>query len=137
MVRPVDRAELQTWVQAYERAWRTQGTAALGALFAEDATYRTAPFEEPFRGLSAIARMWEEARSRPDEAFELESEVVAVEGDIGVVRLEVRYGEPTPQTYRDLWIVRLDSEGRCTTFEEWPFWPSGTKGDFAPGPDSP
>jgi hypothetical protein len=136
MVGEVDRATLQTWVEAYERAWRTPGTEALAALFAENATYRTAPFEEPFRGLRAISAMWEGGRDGPDESFELESEVIAVEGDIGVVRLEVRYGEPAFQTYRDLWVVRLDDEGRCTVFEEWPFWPPGTEGEFAPGPET-
>ena len=136
MVEDVDRATLRKWVEAYERAWRTPGAAALGALFAEDATYRSAPFEEPFQGLSAISAMWEEARSGPDEVFDLESEIVAVEGDTGVVRLEVRYGEPGPQTYRDIWIVRLDDQGRCTAFEEWPFWPPGSEGEFTQGPTS-
>jgi len=136
MVEDVDRATLRKWVEAYERAWRTPGTDALGALFTEDATYRTAPFEEPFEGLSAISAMWEEARTGPDEVFALESEIVAVDGDTGVIRLEVRYGEPAPQTYRDIWIVRLDDEGRCTAFEEWPFWPPGTQGEVVEGPNS-
>src|SRR5215204_146153 len=124
------------WVEDYERAWRTKGTDALDALFAADATYRTAPFEEPFRGLAAISAMWEEERSGPDEAYALESEVVAVAGDTGVVRVEVRYGEPASQTYRNLWVVRLNDEGCCTSFEEWPFWPPGTRGGFVEGPPS-
>ncbi len=136
MVGDVDRSALRTWVEAYERAWRTPGSENLATLFAEDATYRTAPFEEPFRGLGAISAMWEDGRDGHDEAFELESQVVAVEGDVGVVRLEVRYGEPASQTYRDLWLVRLDDEGRCTAFEEWPFWPPGSEGEFARGPQN-
>jgi hypothetical protein len=130
----VDRVTLRTWVEAYEQAWRTSGTEGLDTLFAEDATYQTAPFEDPFRGLAAISAMWEEERSGPDEAFALRSEVVAVEGDTGVVRVEVRYGEPASQTYRNLWLVRLNDEGRCTTFEEWPFWHPGSEGEFANGP---
>ena len=51
------------------------------------------------------------------------SEIVAVEGDTGVSRVEVWYDGPPPRHYRDLWIVRLDDSGRCTHFEEWPFWP--------------
>ena len=130
----MERVTLRTWVEAYQQAWRTSGTEGLDALFAEDATYRTAPFENPFRGLAAISGMWENERSGPDEAFALRSEVVAVEGDTGVVRVEVRYGEPVPQTYRNLWLVRLNDESRCTAFEEWPFWPPGTKGTFIQGP---
>jgi ketosteroid isomerase-like protein len=110
-------------VGAYERAWRSPGTEALIRLFAEDATYRMSPYAEPVRGLAAIGELWERERQGPDEAFELQHRVVAVEGDTAVVRVEVRYGEPQPAEYRDLWIVRLDADGRCRDFEEWPFWP--------------
>ena len=63
--------------------------------------------------------------------FEMTSEILAVEGDTGVARIEVRYHAPKNKEYRDLWIVRLDREGLCVHFEEWPFWPPGTAG--APG----
>jgi hypothetical protein len=102
----------------------------LSELFAPDATYSTAPFEEPYRGLEAIGELWEAEREGPDEVFTMESEIVAVEGDTGVVRVEVRYGDPLRQLYRDLWIVHLDEAGRCLAFEEWPFWPQ--RGSHAP-----
>src|SRR6266542_3118451 len=109
----MDRAGVQAWVALYERAWRTPGTEVLAELFAPEATYQTAPFEEPFQGLPAIAAMWEAEREGPEEVFAMDSEVVAVEGDTGVARLEVRYGDPVRQTYRDLWVVRFDAQGRC------------------------
>jgi ketosteroid isomerase-like protein len=117
------RAELAVWVAAYEKAWRTAGTEPLAELFTADATYLAAPFEEPHHGLDDIAEFWEAEREGPDEVFTMESEIVAVEGETGVVRLEVTYGEPVSKTYLDLWIVRLDDTGRCFHFEEWPFWP--------------
>jgi SnoaL-like domain len=119
----LDRAELATWVAAYEKAWRTAGTEPLADLFSADAAYLAAPFEEPHRGLADIAEFWEAEREGPDEVFTMSSEIVAVEGDTGVVRIEVTYGPPSGNTYRDLWIVRLDDTGRCFHFEEWPFWP--------------
>ena len=130
----MERGDLETWIDRYVRAWRTAGTAPLAELFAPAATYRTAPFEEPFRGLGAIASMWELERTGPDERFALHREIVAVEGDTGVARVEVRYGESRPRTFRDLWIVQLDADGRCTAFEEWPFSPGGP-GPYAAGPD--
>ena len=75
------------------------------------------------RGLDEIARLWEGERVGPDEPFRMTSEIVAVDGDTGVSRVEVWYDGPPPRHYRDLWIVRLDDSGRCTHFEEWPFWP--------------
>lgn len=117
------RAEIEAWVAAYERAWRTPGAEALAELFADDAIYRMSPYAQPARGLAAIGELWERERQAPDEAFELQHEVVAVEGDTAVVRVEVHYGEPQPAEYRDLWIVRLGADGRCRAFEEWPYWP--------------
>ena len=111
------------WVGAYERAWRTAGTDALAELFTPEASYSMAPFEEPHRGIGAIATLWEAEGAGPDEAFTLQFEVVAVEGDTGVVRCEVAYGRPYNRLFRDIWIVRLDEEGLCSHFEEWPFWP--------------
>jgi ketosteroid isomerase-like protein len=123
MMPAVDREQLAGWVAAYEEAWRTPGTDRLSDLFTPDATYLTEPYADPIRGLPAIASFWEEGRDGPDEVFTMRSEVVAVDGDVGVVRVEVRYGEPVDQEYRDLWIVRTDASGRCDAFEEWPIWP--------------
>jgi len=115
------RADIDAFLSAYERAWRTPGTATLAGLFAEDARYRMSPYEEPTEGLEAIAALWEEEREGPDEVFEMRYEIVAVEGDTGVVRAEVDYARGTE--YRDLWVISLDPDGRCRDFEEWPFWP--------------
>lgn len=110
-------------MSAYERAWRTPGTEALVELFTADAVYRMSPYAEPAIGLGSIAELWEREREDAEEAFGMSHEIVAVEGDTGVVRVEVRYGEPQPAEYRDLWIVKLDAAGLCREFEEWPYWP--------------
>jgi SnoaL-like domain len=129
----VTREQLTDWLEGYERAWRTDGTDALDELFTEDAAYSTAPYETPHRGLDAIREMWEAERLGPDESFEMTSEIVAVDGDTGVVRIEVQYGAPKSKEYRDLWIVRLDETGLCSHFEEWPFWPPDQLGAPAVG----
>jgi hypothetical protein len=67
--------------------------------------------------------MWEAERECPGEVFTLATDILAVDGPVAVVRAEVRYGEPLSQEYRDLWVIRLDDDGRCTWFEEWPYWP--------------
>jgi ketosteroid isomerase-like protein len=119
----VTREQVADWVAHYERAWRTAGTAPLRELFAEGATYRLSPYEEPLSGLPAIAGMWEAEREGPDEAFAMTSEIVAVDGDTAVARLEVAYSEPVVREYRDLWVIRFGEDGRCIAFEEWPFSP--------------
>jgi hypothetical protein len=122
----VTRDELSVWVEAYERAWRTPGTDTLRTLFAEDASYQTAPYLEPYHGLAAIEELWERERDGPDERFKLRWEIVAVEADTGVVRTGVRYEEPR-RDFRNIWIVRFDRSGRCVAFEEWFFTPPGDR----------
>jgi uncharacterized protein (TIGR02246 family) len=129
----MDRAQVTDWIEGYERAWRAAGTDALAELFTTDATYSTAPYEKAHRGLAAIGEMWEAERLGPDEGFEISSEIVAVDGDTGVVRVEVHYRAPKDKEYRDLWIVRLDEAGLCSHFEEWPFWPSDQEGAAGAG----
>jgi ketosteroid isomerase-like protein len=118
-----DRASVNAWVAAYERAWRSPGTDALTSLFTDSATYSMDPYGEPVRGLDAIAELWERERTGPGEPFTMRAQVVAVEGDIGVVRVEVDYHDGRQQQYRDLWIIHFARDGRCDAFEEWPFWP--------------
>lgn len=122
----MDADAVLAWVDGYERAWRTAGTASLADLFTADARYLQAPYESPHRGLAAVASMWEAQREGPDEPFTMDREVVAVDGLTAVVRVVVRYGDterPPEQEYTDLWVLRFAPDGRCADFEEWPFWP--------------
>jgi ketosteroid isomerase-like protein len=118
-----DRTAVERWIAGYERAWRTSGTDGLSALFATDAIYLHSPYEDPVVGIDAISQMWDDDRDGPDEVFALSTEIVAVDGDRAVVRAEVHYGEPVRQEYRDLWLIQFDADGRCASFEEWPYWP--------------
>ena len=118
-----NRVLVGRWLAGYEAAWRASGTESLASLFTGDATYLQSPYEQPIAGLDAIKQMWEAEREGPDEVFTLVTEILAVDGPTAVVRAEVRYGDPLRQEYRDLWVIRLDDDGYCTWFEEWPFWP--------------
>jgi uncharacterized protein (TIGR02246 family) len=127
----IDEATVAGWIERYEDAWRSPGTAALASLFTEDATYQTAPFREPHRGLPEIEAFWDDEREGPDEPFTMTFDVVAVTDPRAVARLEVVYDPPDGQLYHDLWVMEFAPDGRCRLFEEWPFWPEGTDGAAA------
>jgi ketosteroid isomerase-like protein len=126
-----DRAAVRQWLADYEAAWRAPGTEDLARIFTADATYLQSPYEQPVTGLDAIRRMWDEEREGPDEVFSLATEILAVDGSVAVVRAEVHYGDPV-QEYRDLWILRIGEDGRCTWFEEWPYWPEPHSAPYDP-----
>lgn len=117
-----DHTTVETWVREYERLWRTPGTDGLTDLFTTRATYRTSPWAPPIVGLPALADFWDAERDGPDEPFTMASEVVAVDGSAAVVRVSVEYGV-SGDRWRDLWVLELDEDGRCSAFEEWPFAP--------------
>lgn len=123
----MERADVERWVADYERAWRTPGTGPLAEIFTPDVSYLMDPWSTPVVGLEALGELWERERDGSDEAFTMASEVVAVDGDVGVVRVEVDY-HVTASRWRDLWVIRFSADGRCRAFEEWPFAPDPVAG---------
>ncbi|XVQ15387.1 nuclear transport factor 2 family protein [Spirillospora sp. CA-255316] len=124
----MDRDTVERWVAGYERAWRTPGTEPLAELFSPEVSYLPSPWARPIAGLSDLGPWWDAERDGPDEPFTITSEVVAVDGDTAVVRIEVEYQGEEPSRWRDLWILRFDTDGRCARFEEWPFTPDQPDG---------
>ena len=122
------RDDVRRWLEGYEQAWRSAGTEGLAGLFTDEVSYLPSPWADPVEGLPALAAFWEAERDSPDETFELTSEVVAVEGDTAVVRVQVDYERSDAGSWRDLWVLRLDEDGRCRHFEEWPFAPDQPDG---------
>jgi ketosteroid isomerase-like protein len=116
----VDRDDVMQWVAGYERAWRDGDIVAVTRLFTEDARYRPSPYAESKVGHAAIQAFWRDDEGKP---FTVTAEPVAVEGRDAVARLEVRYGDPVTQEYRDLWVLRFAPDGRVEDFEEWAYWP--------------
>ena len=108
------------WVAGYERAWRNGDLDAVAELFTEDARYRPSPYEQAEVGHAAIRAFWLDDEG---QTFTVRAQPVAVEGRDAVVRLEVRYGDPVRQEYRDLWVLRFAADGRVEDFEEWAYWP--------------
>jgi len=100
----------------------------LRELFTRDVEYLVSPWAEPIVGLEPLEVFWEAERSGPDEAFTMAAEVVAVEDSTAVVRVGVEYRWDTLSRWRDLWVLRFDSDGLCDRFEEWPFAPEQADG---------
>lgn len=50
--------ELGAWIEAYGRAWETGDEELMATLFTDDASYRSSPFREPFRGHDEMRAYW-------------------------------------------------------------------------------
>lgn len=108
---------LHGWVDGYLQAWSSNDPAVIGALFTEDAAYYTEPHSPPWRGRDEIVLRWLDRKDEPGET-EFRWHPLAIGSYVAVVQGETVYRSP-PRTYSNLWVIRLDAEGRCSEFTEW------------------
>jgi ketosteroid isomerase-like protein len=117
-----DRDAVSAWLARYVEAWTSYDREQIRELFAEDATYRFHPFDEPIRGCEAIVEAWFD---EPDEArtFEASYQPVAVDGDTAVAVGTSSYKDSPEgevmRVYDNCFVIRFDGEGRCVDFVEW------------------
>jgi len=115
------RADFEQWLERYRGAWTTDDPQQIGALFTEDATYSPWPFSKPWEGREAIVGKWVE-RGDSKDPWRFDSELVAVEGDTGVVKGLTTYPAHDDQpedAYSNIWVIRLEPDGRARSFAEW------------------
>jgi hypothetical protein len=115
------RAEFEHWLERYRAAWTTDDPQQIGALFTEEATYSPWPFSKPWEGREAIVAKWIE-RGDSKDPWRFESELVAVEGDTGVVKGLTTYpahDDEAEDAYSNIWVIRLEPDGRARSFAEW------------------
>ncbi|WP_372966931.1 nuclear transport factor 2 family protein [Microbacterium sp.] len=102
--------------EAYIEAWRSNDPERIGALFTEDARYLTSPDSEPRVGRQVIVDGWLEDLDDPG-TWTFEWSVLHEHEGFVVVQGRTEY--PAERDYLNLWIIRLDAEGRATEFTEW------------------
>lgn len=113
----MDSSTVTAWVDQYVRAWNSNDPAEIGALFTDDASYFTGPFDAPWVGRDVIVREWlkrQDALGSTTFRYEL----LATTVETGVVRGWTLYHDP-PTEFSNIWLVRLDPDGRCREFTEW------------------
>jgi hypothetical protein len=111
----------KSWLDAYGRAWETRDPQAAADLFTQDAIYQEIPFDEPFRGRSAILEYWSDV-PRSQEQIQFGYEILAVTENAGIARWWasfVRIPSGTRVKLDGIFVVALDETNRCREFREW------------------
>ncbi len=116
----MDKASFERWTDDYVKAWNSNDPDDIRALFTEDATYLTGPFDEPWQGVEKIVEQWIEEKDEPGTT-QFRYDVIVVDGDTGVVQGVTDYSAPPPpRTYGNIWVIRLADDGRASYYLE--FW---------------
>jgi ketosteroid isomerase-like protein len=117
----LDKQAVKDWLEKYVQSWRTYDPQEISDLFTEDATYKYQPWGDPVEGRDAIIANWLESPDAPD-SWRAEYEPYAVEGDRAVTIGWTYYfapdGETVDRSYYNVWLLRFDSNGRCSEFVE-------------------
>lgn len=113
-----DEKAVRDWMESYLKAWSSNDPADIAALFTENARYYTAPFREPWTGPDAIAEGWVDRKDDPG-TWDFRWELLALAGDLAFVQGWTIYHPPNALRYSNLWVIRLDGQGRCSEFTEW------------------
>ncbi|MCU1443508.1 MAG: hypothetical protein JWQ59_1658 [Cryobacterium sp.] len=110
-------SDVGAWVEGYRRAWESNDPVDIRAIFTEDAEYRTDPWSEPWRGHDEIVSGWLERADEPgDTTFQWSP--LAVTDEVAIVQGTTEYAS-SGATYSNLWVIRLNDDGRAREFTEW------------------
>jgi ketosteroid isomerase-like protein len=121
----------EAWIDSYARAWETADEDLVASLFTEDASYRSSPFREPFRGHDEIRAYWRrgagnqrDTRVRMGRPF-VDGDRVAVEWWTTMIE----DGEEV--TLPGCLLLRLAGDGRCSDLREYWHLERGRHDPFA------
>ena len=118
---------MEAWVAGYEQAWRSPGTDRLAELFTDDASYLRLTLGGAGDAVSgASVELWEAGARRAGRAVHDDLRGRGCRRRRGRGAREVDYA--TGSRWRDLWVLRFAADGRCASFEEWPFAPGQPDG---------
>jgi len=108
---------LDAWMDGYVAAWSTNAAEDIAVLFTEDAVYDPQTASGEWEGIDAIVQNWQEADD-DDENWDFEWLPLVETDDLAVITGHTTYLDP-PVSYRNLWVIRFRSDGRCYDFTEW------------------
>jgi len=113
----MEKSDVARWIEGYIQAWNSNDPQDIGQLFTEQAAYYTGPWEQPWQNRRGIVDGWLERKDDPG-SFNFRYEVLAADGDTGVVRGWTEY-PGSGRTYSNIWVIRFDEGGQATEFTEW------------------
>jgi hypothetical protein len=104
-------------MDGYVLAWSSNETGHIQALFSENAVYDPQTADGEWHGIDEIVQHWQDIGDSEDN-WDFQWLPLVETDDIAVVTGRTNYREP-PASYRNLFVIRFNDEGRCYDFTEW------------------
>ena len=111
--------DVATWLEAYRRAWETKDAEAAADLFAEDATYRSSIFEDPYEGRDGVRTYWTEV-TRTQEDIRVLMGAPFADGDRVAAEFWTTMRNGGAEiTLPGCLLLRFGTDGLCTALREY------------------
>jgi ketosteroid isomerase-like protein len=112
---PLTVSDVQSWLDRYVAAWRSNDPGLIGALFTEDVVYRFRPYEDPVTGRDAVVAAWLESPDEPD-SWTAGYRVWSVTDDRAATTGVTRYTDGS--VFHNVFLLRF-RDGACCEYTEW------------------
>ena len=109
------RAQVQSWLDGYVAAWRSNDPGRIAALFSADVQYRFQPFEDAVVGRDAVVAAWLEDPDEPG-SWTADYRAWAVTKDRATATGETRYADGSH--FHNVFLLRFRGD-ECSEFTEW------------------
>lgn len=106
---------VQSWLERYVAAWRSNDPDLIGALFTGDVVYRFRPYEDPLIGRDAVVAAWQDIDDAPG-SWQAEYRVWAVTGDRAAATGQTRYADGS--VFHNVFLLTF-RDGACSSYTEW------------------
>jgi nuclear transport factor 2 (NTF2) superfamily protein len=108
-------AAVQSWLDRYIAAWRSNDADVIGPLFTDDVVYRHRPFGDPVIGRDAVVASWLENPDEPD-SWSAEYRVWSVTDDRAATKGRTEYSDGS--VFHNVFILRFRGT-ECCEYTEW------------------
>jgi len=108
------RESLSAWLERMKSAWLGADMAGIRDLFSSTKLYYESPFMPPASDIATILGWWECVAAHKNK--EIEFEILAIEGDVGVVRWAYKYDG---NGFAGIYQIEFNEKGDCVLFKQW------------------
>lgn len=102
------------WVEGYLRAWETNDSADIAALFAEEGEYHESPYDTDWIGRDEIVEGWQSRWDWQQGGWTFEWSITSITGSTVVITGVGHYRKLG--NFDNVWTVTFDDSGLATRF---------------------